>query len=84
MTSEHQRHYLLNPPEELWVLASSNILTESDPYKVVWSLQPNVDHGVTPPFRNASEENTVVEEAHVVPLHRSKGFYMLGRTTLGC
>ena len=76
-------HYLLAPPEELWVLASPNILTELDPHKVTWNLLPNGDHGVPPPFHNVSDENTVVEEAHIVPLHLSTGFYMIGRTTQG-
>jgi hypothetical protein len=50
-------------------------------------------HGVPPPFRNTSQEDTVVEEAHVLPLGGEGdddssvagdgGFYMLGRTTLG-
>ena len=89
-------HYLLAPPEELWVLASRNILTERNASKVRWELLPDGDHGVPPPFRNVSQENTVVEEAHVLPLlsgvvdpeDREKrrgngGFYMVGRTTLG-
>lgn len=76
-------HYLLAPPEELWVLASPNILTEQDPRKVTWSLRPSGDHGLAPPFHNVSDETTVIEEAHVVPLNQSGGFYMIGRTTMG-
>jgi hypothetical protein len=31
-------------------------------------LFPDGEHGVPPPFRNTSQEDTVVEEAHVLPL----------------
>ena len=77
-------HYLLAPPEEMWVLASRNIRTEPNASLVRWELLPDGEHGVPPPFRNVSTENTIVEEAHVLPLAgKDSGFYMVGRTTLG-
>ena len=64
-------HYLLRPPEEMWILASDNILHEEDPTKVGWSLRPNGNHGLPPPFHDFEHENTVIEEAHIVPLQKS-------------
>ena len=62
-------------------MASRNILTESNASLVKWNLLPDGEHGVPPPFRNTSQEDTIVEEAHILPL--ADGFYMVGRTVLG-
>ncbi len=67
-------------------MASHNILTERNASLVKWNLLPDGNYGVPPPFRqlhNTSQEDTVVEEAHILPLDGQAGFYMLGRTTLG-
>ena len=53
-------HYLLAPPEEMWVMVSHNILTERNASLVKWNLLPDGEHGLPPPFRNTSQENTTV------------------------
>ena len=74
--------YILGPPEEMWVMASDNLLSEPDPARVRWRLLPDGDHGIRP---IAGFEDTHLEEAHVVPLvgAGAPGFYMVGRTTMG-
>eukprot|EP00935_MAST-01C_sp_MAST-1C-sp1_P001426 g1426.t1 len=57
--------YVQSPPEQVFLLASENLLTEPDPAAVVWKLLPEGDTGVTNP-RNA--QTGVCEEGHVVPM----------------
>lgn len=72
--------YLLGPPEELWILASPNLLTARDPRAVQWRLLPDGDHGI-----RAMVPGTNIEEAHAVPLTGAgrPGMYIAGRTTTG-
>ena len=80
--------YMLNPPEELWFLASDNLRSESDASKVAWRLLPDGDTGLLPPgvvprsTPPTDPVGDVFEEAHVVPL-RSGGTYAIGRTQQG-
>eukprot|EP00941_MAST-03F_sp_MAST-3F-sp1_P001473 g1473.t1 len=71
----------LVPPEEIFILASSNLLTEKDPEKVKWRLLPEGDHGIRAPAQFNSNR-TVMEEGHILPL-TSGGFYAMGRTDRG-
>eukprot|EP00038_Savillea_parva_P004161 m.134704 g.134704 ORF g.134704 m.134704 type:complete len:790 (-) comp11396_c1_seq4:1552-3921(-) len=75
--------YLLGPPEELWVMASSNLLTAHDAADITWTLLPDADHGISLPDAEKSKYN--FEEAHVVPMTGAgaPGFYIEGRTTTG-
>ena len=41
-------------------MASHNILTERNASLVKWELLPDGEHGLPPPFRNTSQENTTV------------------------
>lgn len=74
--------YLLGPPEEMWVMASANLLSERDPAKITWRLLPDGDTGIKPV---GGKEDTNLEEAHVLPLTGAgyPGFYMAGRSTVG-
>ena len=69
--------YAQSPPEEVWFMSSSNLMTESDPSLITWVLLPEGDHGLAPPGGNPS----VMEEGHIIDLVESKGFYALGRTS---
>ena len=60
-------HYVQNPPEEIFVLTSSNLLSEADPADVTWDLLPHGDHGVRAPACY-NPNTTVMEEGHVIPL----------------
>lgn len=77
---------MISPPEEGFVLASENVLSEPDPAKVVWELRPDGEHGpgVPPP---ANPNTTIAEEWHVMPMdpdrHEGGGFFAVFRTTLG-
>eukprot|EP00041_Stephanoeca_diplocostata_P023605 m.582544 g.582544 ORF g.582544 m.582544 type:complete len:792 (-) comp22337_c1_seq16:1784-4159(-) len=79
-------HYVQNAPQELWFMASKNLLTETDASKVEWELLPTGDHGILPPGVSEGPpqdpEGDVLEEAHIVPLAQG-GFYVVGRTTQG-
>lgn len=74
--------YMQNPPEEGFVIASSNILTEQDPTKITWEMLPEGDHGpgAPSPFPRAT---TVAEEWHVMPLVKTPGFFAVFRTNVG-
>jgi len=75
--------WLLGPPEELWFLQSSNVLTEANLSNVVWALGPEGDHGLPPPFLPPGDRSSTIEEGHLLPLVASPGFVMIGRTTMG-
>ena len=51
--------YMLGPPEEMWIMASPNILTEPNASLIEWTLLPHGEHGVKP---IAGFENTNIEE----------------------
>jgi hypothetical protein len=71
--------YVQNAPEELWFLASDNLLADpADPADIKWRLLPDGDHGLLPPGGNPQ----VFEEAHILPL-AGGGFWAVGRTSLG-
>jgi len=59
-------NYPYNPPEEVYLLASDNLLTvgDSDPRLARFTLLPEGDHGLSPPGGNPG----IGEEPHVVPL----------------
>ncbi len=56
-------HYMMGPPEELWLMTSDNILSEADPAAIRWTLLPHGDHGVRP---IVGFENTNIEEVCVI------------------
>eukprot|EP00117_Sycon_ciliatum_P020551 scpid33968/ scgid0848/ len=70
--------YPQNPPEEVWFLASENIMTERDVSKVTWKLLPDGDHGIPPPGGNPN----IAEEGHIMPMPNGL-FYSVFRTTQG-
>ena len=79
--------YVQNAPQELWFLASDNMLSDSDnASNVRWTLLPNGDHGILPPGVSegppADPTGDVFEEAHILPLAVG-GYYVVGRTTQG-
>lgn len=68
--------YMLNPPEEAFLISSPNARTERNASRVVWETLPEGDVGVAPPGGNPA----IGEEPHVVAL-RSGGMFMVMRTT---
>lgn len=74
--------YVQNPPEEIFILSSPNLLTEPETSKVTWRLLPNGDHGIAAPVI-WNPNTTVMEEGHVLPLQLSHGFYAMARTQRG-
>ena len=81
--------YLLGPPEEMWLMASPNLLSASDPKDITWRLLPDGDVGIKPV---GGIESTNIEEAHVLPLTASDKFprplrgvfFVNARTLMGC
>ena len=74
--------YVQNPPEEVFILSSPNLLSERNASKVEWRLLPDGDHGIAAPAI-WNPNTTVMEEGHVLPLQRSAGFYAMARTQRG-
>ena len=72
--------YAVAAPEEMFVMASRNLLTEEDPDKVVWDMWPHGDHGITAPG-HPDDPTVVSEEPHVVP--SKDRLTILFRTSLG-
>ena len=79
--------YVQNPPEEIFVMSSSDLLgplgMEKDLSRVSWTMLPeNEDHGVRCP-RDTNPNTTVMEEGHVLPLESSQNMAVMARTSLG-
>jgi len=66
-------------PEEVFVLASPDLLTERDAAAVTWLTLPAGPTGLPPPGGNPG----IMEEGHVVPLAGSPGCFALARTAQG-
>lgn len=62
---------------EGWFLRSPNLLTETDPEKVVWETLPEGDIGLRPP------EGTIAEEQSIVALSDGRSLYCTYRTITG-
>ena len=77
-------HYVQNPPEEIYVMSSTTLLTAEDPLSVTWTMLPeNQDHGVTCPA-GYNCNTTVMEEGHVLPLSTVQNrTVIMGRTSMG-
>ena len=77
--------YVQNPPEEIFVMASSDLLLEegmkSDLSNVSWMMLPNEDHGIRSPL-GFNSNSTVIEEGHVLPLSNGN-MHIIARTSLG-
>ena len=79
--------YVQNPPEEVFFMSSTNLLTEPDAAAVTWTLLPTGDHGLRPPSMYDAN-TTVMEEGHLLPLaagcaamaRTDKGFLAFART----
>lgn len=68
-------HYILGPPEEMWVMRSTNILNATDPDDIEWTLLPHGEHGVKP---IAGFENTNIEEVlHCFLPSRNSRLYLI-------
>ena len=74
--------YAVAPPEEMFVLASSNLLTEDDPAKVVWDMWPHGEHGIQA-VGAPDDRSVIAEEPHVVPVHADDMLVLLWRTSEG-
>ncbi|MCD4726187.1 MAG: glycoside hydrolase [Pirellulales bacterium] len=68
--------YMLDNGEG-WLFRSDNILTETDPTKLHWTLLPDGEHGIRAP-----EFGSVQEEHNIVPLD-GNNLYCVYRTTTG-
>lgn len=73
--------YVQNPPEEVFFMASKNLLVEPDAANVTWVLLPEGDHGLRAPAMY-NPNTTVMEEGHVLFL-KSSGAYSMARTDRG-
>ena len=77
--------YVQNPPEEIFVMASSDLLLEegmkSDLSNVSWMMLPDEDHGIRSPL-GFNSNSTVIEEGHVLPLSNGN-MHIIARTSLG-
>jgi hypothetical protein len=76
--------YVQNPPEEIYVMSSSNLLTAMDPQKIKWAMLPeHQDHGITCPlYYNCN--TTVMEEGHVLPMSTLPNrMVVMARTSMG-
>ena len=74
--------YVQNPPEEVFFMASPNLLSEPDAAAVRWTLLPAAsDHGVRAPAMY-DPNTTVMEEGHLLPLRRG-GCVAMARTDKG-
>lgn len=60
--------YAYTPPEESWLWSSPNMLTERNASAVVWNTLPAGDVGIP-----SVPANSVVEEAHMLPLSAAGG-----------
>ena len=77
--------FIQNPPEEVFVMASTNLLNAADPKDVSWIMLPEkLDHGVTcVEYYNCNK--TVMEEGHALPMSTTKEerTVIMARTSMG-
>ena len=74
--------YAVAPVEEIFLLASKNMLSEPDPTKIEWDMWPHGYHGIG--AVNAFDDPTIVtEEPHVVPIFDDDILYVVWRTSQG-
>jgi hypothetical protein len=77
--------FIQNPPEEVFVMASTNLLDAADPKDVTWTMLPEKsDHGVTcPEFYDCNK--TVMEEGHILPMSTTtdEQTVIMARTSMG-
>ena len=74
--------YAVAPPEEIFILASKNILTENDPTKVIWDMWPHGDHGITA-VNSPDDPSVITEEPHVLPISNDDILCIFFRTNQG-
>eukprot|EP00939_MAST-03C_sp_MAST-3C-sp1_P003785 g3785.t1 len=76
--------YVQNPPEEIFVMRSSNLMHATDPKDIDWIMLPeNVDHGIRC-LESYNCSTTVNEEGHVLPLSTFEDTYVvMARTSIG-
>lgn len=74
--------YAVAPPEEIFIMASRNLLSEAEPSKVTWEMWPEGEHGIG--AVGAPDSSSVVaEEPHVMPILDETVFYIVFRTSQG-
>ena len=75
--------YVQNPPEEIFVMKSENLLTAEDPHDIKWTMLPeDSDHGVECLFGENCNV-TVNEEGHVLPIQHEDISVVMARTSTG-
>lgn len=74
--------YAVAAPEEIFVLASRNLLSEDDPTKVTWEMWPDDDHGIGAVGAYDSPSR-VTEEPHVLPFDGDAKLALFWRTDQG-
>jgi hypothetical protein len=74
--------YAVAAPEEIFILASKNILTENNPDLVVWDMWPHGEHGIGAVY-HPDDPNIVTEEPHVMPIQNDEVLYIVWRTNQG-
>jgi len=76
--------YAVAPPEEMYIMASHNLLVEEDPEKVEWVMWPEGWHGPGAVNHLDDEaDDAVAEESHVVPINNETQLYMTFRQAYG-
>ena len=74
--------YAVAPVEEIFILSSKNILTETDPTKVVWDMWPHGEHGIGA-VNDFDSPTIITEEPHVLPIFNDDILYVVWRTNQG-
>ncbi|KAH8098451.1 WSC domain-containing protein [Aureococcus anophagefferens] len=78
--------YAVAAPEEIFVLASRNLLSEDDPTKVTWEMWPDDDHGIGRRIGAVGAYDSpsrVTEEPHVLPFDGDAKLALFWRTDQG-
>ena len=74
--------YAVAAPEEIFVIASKNLLSEEDPTKVVWDTWPHGEHGVAAVLHPDAPQ-VIAEEPHVCPILNDTVLTLFWRTSQG-
>ena len=78
-------HYPVANPEQIYFMVSPNLLTESDPDKVTWTMWPEGERGVEAVGGTTSDASGISEEPHILPLLATaeEQYHVVFRTSQG-
>ena len=75
--------YAVAQPEEIFFMASPNLLIEDDPTKVTWQMWPDADRGVQAVGGTSAAPSGISEEPHITPLLAVDAYQVVFRTSQG-